>query len=136
MGRTMRILDSRGQELETRPPIGWRGLLAPLEWAPNRKGAVPLWKTFLVMAAYAVSGFLLVFLYALCSKHVRASLGQLVAVGAMAAGLILILRGVIRAMLVRRPAATCGGCGYDLHGLQPQEDGCRVCPECGGAWRD
>lgn len=29
----------------------------------------------------------------------------------------------------------CPGCGYSLRGLQPAGDGCRVCPECGGAWR-
>ena len=29
----------------------------------------------------------------------------------------------------------CPGCGYSLRGLQPAGDGCRVCPECGGAWK-
>ncbi len=26
-------------------------------------------------------------------------------------------------------------CEYNLAGLQPESDGCTVCPECGGAWR-
>jgi hypothetical protein len=29
----------------------------------------------------------------------------------------------------------CPSCGYALHGLEPQADGCRVCPECASAWR-
>lgn len=29
----------------------------------------------------------------------------------------------------------CLGCRYDLSGLNIEPDGCRVCPECGGAWR-
>ncbi len=58
-----------------------------------------------------------------------------------------LLPGLVAAMVVaawsqRRfgPAARlgrglCGGCGYDLHALVEQEDGCRICPECGAAWR-
>ncbi len=30
----------------------------------------------------------------------------------------------------------CAGCGYNLAGLKPEADGCRVCPECGAAWHD
>jgi hypothetical protein len=30
----------------------------------------------------------------------------------------------------------CAACGYDLRGQEPEEDGCRVCPECGAAWRE
>ncbi len=30
----------------------------------------------------------------------------------------------------------CPSCAYPLEGLRPDpEDGCTVCPECGGAWR-
>lgn len=29
----------------------------------------------------------------------------------------------------------CGGCGYDLAEVDEEPDGCRVCPECGTAWR-
>lgn len=28
----------------------------------------------------------------------------------------------------------CGACGYDLHTVAPEPDGCVVCPECGAAW--
>lgn len=29
----------------------------------------------------------------------------------------------------------CMACLYDLSGHAPQADGCRVCPECGAAWK-
>lgn len=29
----------------------------------------------------------------------------------------------------------CGACGYDLAKVKTEPDGCRVCPECGTAWR-
>ncbi len=32
-------------------------------------------------------------------------------------------------------AGLCAGCGYSICELQPEADGCTVCPECGGAWR-
>lgn len=28
----------------------------------------------------------------------------------------------------------CPSCGYPLPNVEPQEDGCTVCPECGAAW--
>lgn len=36
----------------------------------------------------------------------------------------------------RRKRGLCGHCGYDLGSTEPGEDGCRVCSECGAAWRD
>lgn len=39
---------------------------------------------------------------------------------------------IARAML---RAQRCPSCGYTLSGVPKQEDGCVVCPECGGAWR-
>lgn len=32
-------------------------------------------------------------------------------------------------------AGLCAGCGYPIVDLDPEPDGCQVCPECGGAWR-
>ncbi len=29
----------------------------------------------------------------------------------------------------------CGACGYSLAEFAPEEDSCRVCPECGAAWK-
>lgn len=30
----------------------------------------------------------------------------------------------------------CPSCGYDIGAAAGEPDGCRVCPECGGAWRE
>lgn len=35
----------------------------------------------------------------------------------------------------RQQRGCCPACGQSLDGLLAEEDGCRVCPECGGAWR-
>lgn len=35
----------------------------------------------------------------------------------------------------RRTRGECGCCGYDLRGTEAEPDGCRVCAECGAAWR-
>jgi hypothetical protein len=32
-------------------------------------------------------------------------------------------------------AGHCAACGYPLLEIEPEADGCRVCPECGAAWR-
>ncbi|MBM4113167.1 MAG: efflux RND transporter permease subunit [Phycisphaerae bacterium] len=32
-------------------------------------------------------------------------------------------------------AGRCGSCAHDLAGLRAEADGCRVCPECGAAWK-
>jgi len=51
------------------------------------------------------------------------------------------LLGVVRRLHARRLARAyamtghCGSCAYALDGLKPESDGCRVCPECGAAWR-
>lgn len=29
----------------------------------------------------------------------------------------------------------CGACGYSLAEVEPEQDGCRCCPECGAAWQ-
>jgi len=59
--------------------------------------------------------------------------------------MIGVLSAVDRAIATRRIGSAigatiaahgfCASCGYSLRGLQPAEDGCLVCPECGGAWR-
>lgn len=36
---------------------------------------------------------------------------------------------------LRLGIGVCPVCAYELTDLRPAEDGCVVCPECGGAWR-
>jgi len=40
----------------------------------------------------------------------------------------------VRARTMRH-GSQCPQCWYDLVGLEPEADGCTVCPECGTAWR-
>lgn len=56
--------------------------------------------------------------------------------GLMAIGLMPITARLYRAQ--RRAGLAlgfCPSCGYPVTGLKVQNDGCRVCPECGSAWR-
>ena len=53
----------------------------------------------------------------------------------------LILMALTRSLFARSYAGAyvraglCPSCGYDLSATEAEGDGCRVCPECGGAWR-
>jgi hypothetical protein len=44
-------------------------------------------------------------------------------------------RLIMRMQELGRKDCKCPGCTYDLAGTVEDSDGCRVCPECGGAWR-
>lgn len=62
----------------------------------------------------------------------------LVGVGVMMLGTVWLARvtSLRRRALVRRSAGLCAACGYDLGDVPEEgEDPCRVCPECGSAWR-
>ncbi len=54
----------------------------------------------------------------------------------------LLAMPMLRRMLTTREThlatdpPVCAVCGYDMKGIPLTEDGCRVCPECGGAWKD
>ncbi|MEX2219225.1 MAG: hypothetical protein WD749_10760 [Phycisphaerales bacterium] len=58
-----------------------------------------------------------------------------------AAAWILVVRRLIQpwfertALTAMVTAGFCPSCGYGLAELNPEPDGCRVCPECGAAWR-
>jgi hypothetical protein len=54
----------------------------------------------------------------------------------VAAGLAIYFQTPRRVSQERRKRGQCGHCGYDLGRTEPGEDGCRVCSECGAAWRD
>ncbi|MFN0010570.1 MAG: hypothetical protein ACKVS8_02885 [Phycisphaerales bacterium] len=48
------------------------------------------------------------------------------------------IRPRVRAQLAKAAMLVpprCRACGYLLDGLTTEADGCRVCPECGAAWR-
>jgi len=41
-------------------------------------------------------------------------------------------QSVVRAMT---RSGLCPSCAYNIQGVDPETDGCTVCPECGAAWR-
>lgn len=41
----------------------------------------------------------------------------------------------VRRSRARRRPGHCAACNYSLLGLAREPDGCRICPECGAAWR-
>lgn len=51
--------------------------------------------------------------------------------------MMLTLRRLMLPRLVRAYVdyGFCGSCGFVIRDLKPEADGCRVCPECGSAWR-
>lgn len=60
-------------------------------------------------------------------------------VGAMIATAVFLLP-ISRAAACRLrrtllAAGRCASCGYPLERIEDATDGCRVCPECGAAWR-
>jgi predicted RNA-binding Zn-ribbon protein involved in translation (DUF1610 family) len=66
---------------------------------------------------------------------------RFVFLAASMAALVLLLWRVQRAataQIARRVMLRygwCASCGYSLEGVEFAADGCRVCPECGAAWR-
>jgi hypothetical protein len=50
---------------------------------------------------------------------------------------VIVLQPTFRRAAVRRilGLGLCAGCAYELSGAPAGADGCRVCPECGAAWR-
>ncbi len=61
----------------------------------------------------------------------------LVALGPLILAVIVLnhLARLSVAREVRLVSAICPACAYSLTSSTPHDDGCTVCPECGGAWR-
>ena len=61
----------------------------------------------------------------------------IVAVAVAAASYPFLLRRAygIRLRSGMLGAGRCASCGYALKGVRAMQDGCTVCPECGGAWK-
>lgn len=59
------------------------------------------------------------------------------ATGIMILGVCAIVVGLLSERGVRKRllADRCGACDYNLATVEHRADGCRVCPECGAAWR-
>lgn len=97
----------------------------------------------------AALGFgLTVFVSPTGPSSVQGTLLQIGSAVLMFIGFLLCAVGIQRIVIVRKiPGAAeralrealfrgvCGVCGYAICGLEPENDGCTVYPECGAAWR-
>ncbi len=60
---------------------------------------------------------------------------SLLAVLIYAGSLAIRVREIALHGRAARRRGVCAACGYSLAELEPEADGCRVCPECGSAWK-
>lgn len=58
-------------------------------------------------------------------------LGLLIYAGSLA----MRVREIAMQERIATRRGVCAACGYSLREIDAEEDGCRVCPECGGCWR-
>ncbi len=148
------ILDDRGQPVRAKA-AGWgparkhsdeltRARAREIERSFSRSGApvkrVTAIATLLAMPFFLLPALAVPFLVPVMMRHgiamwtipLGAALGIL---GPLV--MMLVLRRLMLPRLVRAYVADgfCGSCGFTIRDLQPEEDACRVCPECGSAWR-
>ena len=109
-------------------------------WADRRYVAQTILAIGVVVVVIIV--FVLSLLWATAANSNGTVLGFSVALGPLAAPVVLLAMLLVGRRHVRRlfvpvmlEHACCPSCGYDLTGLTPEDDGCVVCPECGAAWR-
>lgn len=108
---------------------------APLVRRAVLRGMVP------VLPVMALQALLLPVLSSRVAGRGPAGVMLVLVVGAaLGAALPAALIWAVRSGIAREVAAAyaraghCGSCTYPL-GDHAEEDGCRVCPECGGAWK-
>lgn len=129
---------TRGGDVAARedPQLADLRMRAHVSAAPKR--------SVLRLAAFGAAFGLLAGSGAFLSRWLGASLPAWVVPGVMSAGMLGYF-GYRNRRAVRRIAPAiidtylfegrCPGCGYVLDGSQTESDDCRVCPECGAAWK-
>ncbi len=119
----MEFKDDRG--CAVRPFAGWAVI------------AIRLLQSFSIFVTLVAFGYLGVLKFAPGTGLVWMVPMAIVAVAVAAASYPFLLpRGYgsrLRSGMLR--AGRCASCGYALKGIGAMEDGCTVCPECGGAWK-
>ena len=135
--------DHRGREVplcdETALPPGTDARIRQVVWMAARSRPHRLAVRLAVMTLCIV-GSRLVFLYLRGSSSRLEMLGSAVTV-LVVIGLLVAYARMTGGFADRRAAKLClsrrlcPSCGYTLDGLTPEADGCRVCPECGAAWK-
>ena len=141
-GKLLRLVDDRGTKFSVKPKetalrVGMdRANKAAFKawWKRNRRRFVAsTWRGQLTVWA-GVALFFLIFNSG--GSSTVQYVGGLLALGFMGLGLSLTIKGYYQASMNGFAAlGRCGLCGYTLRGLQEEDDGCTICPECGAAWR-
>ena len=117
---TATVVDDRAQRVEIVTsaemlvPLGWWGRLLLWRWLGPSLLIAVVGVGVVIPVVFLAGGWFIVLvgLFSIGSRERRmAALSR----GALAAGL-------------------CGACGYRIEDRHLDADGCRVCPECGGAW--
>lgn len=138
----LRYRDDRGELLDGRPPLAMAAArragidpkTARAALRPLRRVGLAFWA---LMLAMIVLGPALVFVLAGWGAR-----GAMMIIPATAPIVpVLALAPWLRPLgwrLHRRGLLSlglCPACGYPITEIEPQADGCRVCPECAAAWR-
>lgn len=152
-GRGIKIRDHRGQllslfsvrEFERDIRMEDPAFRAAVIKANGEQKAVPAHIFYLECAVYPVCtiGAACSLIMGLDDWGSRRSAVMLLAFGvfaAIAVALVLAtrptrIRALARVVGHLLVEGICPTCTYSMHGLAREEDGCKVCPECGGAWQ-
>jgi hypothetical protein len=139
---SMRIRDDRGKETElSRQAATWRK--SPrIVWRPRHAGELSAKEVTLGLVVL-IGGPVGLVIGAIGAIGVGAASGRWGGpVGLLAAVVwVVVVSRLFRRRLNRMARGQalaqeeCPACGYGLKGIPRQEDQCRVCPECGAAWR-
>lgn len=142
MGLKLRYRDDRCRTLAGKPPRA--------HVAAKRAGLDRRWSARQLrrMRIFEVASFTL-----MCVTIAGASLSPVLLPGRVSPVVMLVMPAAIMAVVIvaltplMRPLAwklhragllslgLCPACGYPIAELEPEEDQCRVCPECGCAWK-
>jgi hypothetical protein len=104
------------------------------------------------LGSEAIVAALLTGILLLTARFTVLSFSVVLSIAAQLSGTLLLVFGhvaLISLLIARRPTSAmiekvfakrmnqgrCKACAFSLAGLNPEPDGCTLCPECGAAWR-
>ncbi len=133
------VSDDRGRSVEWRDPRHHASELGVKErtYVSGRVFGIPVWVAYVAVAVSCL--YQLILMMQLSGSAIIMRLGFSLVFAA--AAWWLILPHVRRRLWIRNwkrrfmELGRCPTCQYSIASLEPESDGCTVCPECGGAWR-
>lgn len=101
--------------------------------AAGQKGAMPLLIGMLAAGAFLIVHAAMLGVATDLWRWVAS--GSVLAAAAYAGAAFFHAREIGIQRRIGRAKGVCAACGYPMMELEIQADGCRVCPECGSAWK-